>query len=117
MLANYHTHTSRCNHARGSDREYVENAIKHGMKVLGFSDHCPWVFPDEYVSGTRMLPSQIDDYFKSLKDQKQTVILVTHSMENVTKFCTRAILIESGKIIQDGDPKEVSSTYTKMLTN
>jgi len=70
MLANYHTHTSRCNHARGSDREYVENAIKHGMKVLGFSDHCPWVFPDEYVSGTRMLPSQIDDYFKSLTDLK-----------------------------------------------
>ncbi len=66
MIANYHTHTVRCNHAEGSDREYVEYAIKNGMKVLGFSDHCPWIYPSSYVSATRMLPSQLDDYFTSI---------------------------------------------------
>lgn len=71
MLANYHTHTSRCRHAVGCDREYVENAVKSGMRVLGFSDHCPWIFPDGYVSGTRMLPSQLDGYFASLTDLKR----------------------------------------------
>ncbi len=44
MLANYHTHTERCYHASGEDKEYVEAAIKAGLKVLGFSDHCPWIF-------------------------------------------------------------------------
>ena len=34
MNYNLHTHTFRCNHAVGEDREYVENAIKAGMKVL-----------------------------------------------------------------------------------
>ena len=68
MLANYHTHTFRCQHAVGEDRQYVEAAISHGMKVLGFSDHCPWVFDDGYVSGTRMSPSQLDGYFTSLTD-------------------------------------------------
>ena len=71
MLANYHTHTSRCRHAVDCDREYVENAAKSGMRVLGFSDHCPWIFPDGYVSGTRMLPSQLDGYFASLTDLKR----------------------------------------------
>lgn len=71
MLANYHTHTARCFHAIGSDREYIENAIKSGMKVLGFSDHCPWIFPDGYVSGIRMPASQVDDYFKSLTALKE----------------------------------------------
>lgn len=66
MLANYHTHTVRCQHARGEDREYIEHAIRHGMKVLGFSDHCPWVFENGYVSGTRMSPDMLDDYFSSL---------------------------------------------------
>lgn len=67
MLANYHTHTTRCNHATGTDREYVEEAIKAGMKVLGFSDHCPWDFPDpDYVAGLRMTPAQMDDYFDSI---------------------------------------------------
>lgn len=68
MLANYHTHTFRCKHAGGDDREYVENAIKGGLKVLGFSDHCPWIYDDGFVSGTRMEPSQLDDYFKSICD-------------------------------------------------
>jgi histidinol-phosphatase (PHP family) len=66
MTANYHTHTARCNHAAGEDREYVEQAINSGIKILGFSDHCPWVFPGGYVSPTRMQPSQLDGYFTSL---------------------------------------------------
>lgn len=71
MLANYHTHTFRCRHAEGSDREFIEAAVSHGMKVLGFSDHCPWIFDDGYVSGTRMLPSELDGYFSSLTDLKK----------------------------------------------
>lgn len=43
MKANYHTHTFRCKHADGEDKEYVEAAIKAGIKTLGFSDHCPWI--------------------------------------------------------------------------
>lgn len=71
MLANYHTHTQRCLHAKGEDREYIEQAIKGGMKVLGFSDHCPWIFDDGHVSGTRMRPCELDDYFASLTDLKK----------------------------------------------
>ena len=46
MIANYHTHTYRCGHAVGEDRQYVETAIERGLKVLGFSDHVPMPFPD-----------------------------------------------------------------------
>lgn len=66
MYANYHTHTRRCKHAQGEDREYVEAAIEAGMRVLGFSDHCPWVLPDGFASGIRMDCSEIDSYFSSL---------------------------------------------------
>ena len=71
MLANYHTHTERCGHAMGSDRDFVEHAIESGIKVLGFSDHCPWVFDDEYVSGIRMTPDEVEGYFRSLTDLKR----------------------------------------------
>ncbi len=71
LFANYHTHTARCHHAAGEDRQYVENAIRGGMKVLGFADHCPWIFEDGHVSHTRMLPSELDDYFTSLTDLKK----------------------------------------------
>ena len=71
MLANYHTHTYRCHHASGEDRAYVEAAIRNGMQVLGFSDHCPWVYENGYVSGTRMSPAEVDGYFQSLTDLRE----------------------------------------------
>ena len=63
MLFNYHTHTKRCNHAEGNDREYVENAIKADIQVLGFSDHAPYLFPNtDYYSGFRMKKEELFDY-------------------------------------------------------
>ena len=38
MIANYHTHTYRCHHADGTEREYVERAIENGLKIFGFSE-------------------------------------------------------------------------------
>lgn len=67
MKANYHTHTFRCKHADGEDKEYVEAAIRAGIKTLGFSDHCPWVYEDDFVSTIRMLPSEVDEYCHSLE--------------------------------------------------
>ncbi len=66
MYANYHTHTFRCNHARGSEREYIETAIARGVKVLGFSDHVPYPFPNGYESGFRMKCAEIGDYVNTL---------------------------------------------------
>ena len=44
MIANYHTHTPRCNHAEGAERSYVERALAGGLQELGFSDHTPYLF-------------------------------------------------------------------------
>ena len=40
-IANYHTHHPLCKHAEGPIDEYVKAAIKHGLSILGFSDHAP----------------------------------------------------------------------------
>ena len=71
---------------------------------------------DEVLAvGDAAFQQKCNDYFASLKDQNQTVILVTHSMDNVKKFCNRAILIDSGKIIEDGDPEKVADSYHDMI--
>lgn len=70
---------------------------------------------DEVLAvGDAAFQQKCADYFESLKTKNQTVILVTHSMENVRKFCTRAILIDNGKIIKEGDPKKIADAYTKL---
>ena len=71
MQANYHTHTARCNHAEGTEREYIEQAIARQIKVLGFSDHTPQVFDGGYVSGFRMRPEQLEDYVLTLQSLRE----------------------------------------------
>ena len=62
MIANYHTHTWRCNHADANEKQYVENALKAGLEILGFADHTPYVFPDGYYSTFRMTMDQLPGY-------------------------------------------------------
>ncbi|MCA9401633.1 MAG: histidinol-phosphatase HisJ [Candidatus Omnitrophica bacterium] len=39
----YHMHTPLCGHASGEPEEYVQQAIRIGLKEIGFSDHAPMV--------------------------------------------------------------------------
>lgn len=71
MIANYHTHTPRCNHAEGTEREYVESALAAGLRILGFSDHSPCVFPGDYQSWHRMKLSELEGYVQSVLALRQ----------------------------------------------
>lgn len=72
---------------------------------------------DEVLAvGDAAFQQKCNDYFASIRG-KQTVILVTHSMENIRKYCSRAILIEEGKIKLSGDPKKVSKAYMDLWKN
>lgn len=66
MIANYHTHTVRCNHAKGTEEEYVLKAIEGGYRTLGFSDHTPQLFAGDYYSGFRMRPELFRGYCDTL---------------------------------------------------
>lgn len=71
MDYNYHTHTTRCHHARGTDEEYIESAIRAGIKHLGFSDHMPHIFPDGYESSYRVDMSEGESYVRDVQALKE----------------------------------------------
>jgi ABC-type polysaccharide/polyol phosphate transport system ATPase subunit len=56
------------------------------------------------------------DVFNKYKEQKKTIVLVTHDMGAVQRYCTRAIFVNEGKIVRDGNPNEVVEEYTKFAT-
>ena len=55
--------------------------------------------------------------FRDLKQKGTTIILVTHDMSAVLKFCDRAILINKGEIVLEGDPKEIADEYLQLNIN
>lgn len=71
MIANYHTHTPRCNHAFNPEIDYVEAAITDGIKILGFSDHTPQYFPGTHYSNMRMRPELLQDYVDTVMALKK----------------------------------------------
>ena len=77
MRVNYHTHTARCGHATGTEDEYIKAAVEAGIKILGFSDHTPYVFHSGHISSgyhgvqARMLPEELPAYADTVR-QKQS---------------------------------------------
>jgi histidinol phosphatase-like PHP family hydrolase len=60
FVANYHTHTYRCEHASGDCLDYAKVAAAAGLAILGFSDHTP--LPDGRWDDMRMSLAQFDEY-------------------------------------------------------
>ena len=65
----YHMHTALCGHATGSLSEYVEHAIKLGLKEIGFSDHAPMVH--ERLQGVTMDLGQLPLYHRLIDEVKE----------------------------------------------
>lgn len=55
------------------------------------------------------------DYFRNLKKQHKTVVLITHDMNAVRQYCDKAMLINDGKVVILGGQEEVSAAYTRMF--
>lgn len=53
------------------------------------------------------------NYFETLKRKGKTVVLVTHDMSAVERFCTRAMFVEDGNIVLIGRPLDVSAAYSR----
>lgn len=51
------------------------------------------------------------DHIFRLRETGVTLVLVTHDMLNLPKFCDRAILLESGRITDEGAPQQVVHNY------
>ena len=50
---------------------------------------------------------------QQLKDNKKTIVIVSHSLDSVKKLCDRAIWLYDGKIKMDGNTSEVIDEYLK----
>ena len=55
--------------------------------------------------------------FEELKAKGITVLFVTHEIDAVRRFCTRAIWLDAGEIILDGDVSDVTSRYMEFISD
>src|SRR5699024_10543793 len=52
-----------------------------------------------------------------IRESAGTVCLVSHSLATIQSMCTRVLWIHDGKLVMDGDPKEVCGSYKKFIAD
>lgn len=55
------------------------------------------------------------DRLKQLKQRGTSILLVTHSGEQIVTHCNRAVLLDEGRIVELGEPKQVVNRYMDLL--
>ncbi len=100
--------------------DFMDQKLKNyssGMQVrLAFSiairAHSDIVILDEVLAvGDAAFQQKCFEVFSDLKKRGATIVLVTHDMDSVLRFCDRAILINQGEIITEGKPATVAEDY------
>jgi ABC-type polysaccharide/polyol phosphate transport system ATPase subunit len=70
---------------------------------------------DEVLSvGDAVFKEKSFEKIKEFFDNGKTILFVSHSMDSIKKLCNRAILIDKGKLIMDGDPEQVIEKYSAL---
>jgi ABC-type polysaccharide/polyol phosphate transport system ATPase subunit len=67
---------------------------------------------DEVLAvGDSGFQDKCNEAFRRLKKEGKTIVLVTHSMDAVRRFCDRAMLMEEGRVVEIGDPDDIAELY------
>lgn len=55
------------------------------------------------------------DRMRRFRDQGTSIMLVSHSLGDVKALCDRAILLDKGQVLKDGQPDEVIDYYNALI--
>lgn len=55
--------------------------------------------------------------FESFKENGKTILIVSHDLGSISKYCDRVIVMHKGKIVQEGPPKEMIDLYKQILVD
>src|SRR3954466_11995076 len=104
-------------------REFEDLKLKNyssGMHVrLAFSvmiqvDAAVLLIDEVLAVGDASFQQKCFDQFNRLRDEGRTIVLVTHDMGAVRRFCHRAMVLERGTVVEVGEPVRVGERYLEL---
>ena len=71
---------------------------------------------DEALSvGDAKFQAKCFDRLKKLKERGTSILLVTHSSEQIVTHCNRAVLLHDGAMLEIGEPRRIVNRYLDLL--
>jgi len=73
---------------------------------------------DEALSvGDVFFQAKCFNKINEIKQKGTTILLVTHDMSSVIKYCDKAVLLNRGNFVEEGKPNKIVDLYKKILAN
>jgi ABC-type polysaccharide/polyol phosphate transport system ATPase subunit len=70
---------------------------------------------DEVLAvGDAAFQQKCHDTLNAMRDEGRTILFVTHDMDAVIRFCDRAMLLETGRIVTIDEPRAVARQYNEI---
>jgi lipopolysaccharide transport system ATP-binding protein len=104
--------------------EFIDRPVKHyssGMVVrLAFSvqaqvDPSILIVDEALAVGDVRFQAKCFNRLSQLQKGGTSILLVTHSTEQIVTHCSRAFLLDAGRILEEGDPNRVSNCYLDLI--
>ena len=100
--------------------QFIDTPVKNyssGMFVrLGFAvavnvDPDVLIIDEVLAVGDAEFQAKCGDKIAEYRDRQKTIVLVTHSMDDVNRLCNRAAWIDHGQLRMIGSPNEITDSY------
>lgn len=103
--------------------EFIDTPVKHfssgmyarlGFAVAVFTDPDILLIDEVLSVGDEQFQNKCQKKIEEFrKNDKKTIVFVSHNLELVQKICSRVIWMEHGKVVADGKPNVVIKKYRK----
>jgi ABC-2 type transport system ATP-binding protein len=88
--------------------------VRLAFSVMIQSDADVLLIDEVLAVGDAAFQQKCRDVFREMRDSGRTVVLVTHDMTAVQRYCHRAMLLDEGRLTYLGDPEEAGRQYLRM---
>ena len=104
--------------------DFIEQPVKtysSGMVVrLAFAvqaqiDPDILIVDEALAVGDAKFQAKCFERLRQLKENGTSILLVTHSTEQIVTHCTHAVLLNDGQVVEQGDPRRISNRYLDLL--
>jgi ABC-2 type transport system ATP-binding protein len=85
--------------------------VRLGFAVAAYSNPDILIIDEALSVGDLAFQEKCLDKLRSFQQEGVTIILVTHGLSMVEEFCSRALMLDAGSLVADGDPASVLSQY------
>jgi ABC-2 type transport system ATP-binding protein len=86
-----------------------------GFAVAAYSDPDILLVDEVLAVGDAVFAEKCLEKVREFQQRGVTIVMVSHSADTITEFCERALLIDHGRLLEDGRPDDVLRHHWELM--